>query len=85
MFFSFRIVGEWRCKVDGLSLDLDESQKETRNASSELYRVKSAYDETVNQLDDVRRENKNLTNEIKDIMDQITEGGRSIHEIEKMR
>ena len=68
-----------------MSLDLDESQKETRNASSELYRVKSAYDETVNQLDDVRRENKNLTNEIKDIMDQITEGGRSIHEIEKMR
>merc|ERR1712064_154118 len=35
--------------------------------------------------DDVRKENKLLSNEIKDIMDQITEGGRSIHEIDKIR
>merc|ERR1712130_787820 len=33
----------------------------------------------------VRRENKTLSNEIKDIMDQISEGGRSIHEIDKIR
>merc|ERR1712209_72019 len=49
------------------------------------FRVKSAYEEAVLQLDEVRRENKNLSNEIKDIMDQITEGGRSIHEIDKIR
>merc|ERR1711997_323756 len=60
------------------------SQKETRNASSELFRVKSAYEESVLQLDEVRRENKTLSNEIKDIMDQISEGGRSIHEINKI-
>merc|ERR1712168_574482 len=67
------------------SHDLDLSQKETRNASSELFKVKSAYEETVIQLDEVRRENKTLSNEIKDIMDQISEGGRSIHEIDKIR
>jgi myosin heavy chain 6/7 len=77
-----RIVGEWKVKVDSIGMDLDNSQKETRNASSELFRVKSAYDEAVMQLDEVRRENKNLSTEIKDIMDQITEGGRSIHEID---
>ena len=32
---------------------------------------------------DLPRENKTLSNEIKDIMDQISEGGRSIHEIDK--
>merc|ERR1719264_399639 len=80
-----RIVGEWKSKVDSLSMDLDGSQKETRNASSELFRVKSAYEEGVLQLEEVRRENKNLSNEIKDIMDQISEGGRSIHEIDKIR
>merc|ERR1712183_1151438 len=80
-----RIVGEWKHKVDGLSLDLDASQKETRNASSDLFRVKNAYEESVLQLEEVRRENKSLSNEIKDIMDQITEGGRSIHEIDKIR
>merc|ERR1712170_260781 len=51
----------------------------------ELFRIKSAYEETVLQLEEVRRENKTLSNEIKDIMDQITEGGRSIHEIDKIR
>merc|ERR1712114_154153 len=80
-----KIVGEWKAKADGLSMDLDVSQKETRNASSELFRVKNAYEETVLQLEEVRRENKTLSNEIKDIMDQITEGGRSIHEIDKIR
>merc|ERR1712226_509891 len=80
-----RIVGEWKGKVDGLGVDLDTAQKETRNASSELFRVKSAYEEAVLQLEEVRRENKLLSNEIKDIMDQITEGGRSIHEIDKIR
>merc|ERR1719318_1180163 len=72
-------------KVDRLSFDLDVSQKNTRNASSELFKVKSAYEEAILQLEEVRIENKSLSNEIKDIMDQITEGGRSIHEIDKIR
>merc|ERR1712186_15365 len=80
-----RIVGEWKGKVDSLGMDLDSSQKETRIASAELFRIKSAYEESVLQLDEVRRENSSLSNEIKDIMDQISEGGRSIHEIDKIR
>jgi len=80
-----KVIGEWKKKVDCLSFDLDVSQKETRNASSELFKVKSAYEETLLQLDEIRRENKTLSNEIKDIMDQITEGGRSIHEIDRIR
>merc|ERR1711944_54635 len=80
-----RIVQEWKQKVDSLGMDLDVSQKDCRNASSELFRIKSAYDESVLQLDEVRKENKVLSNEIKDIMDQISEGGRSIHEIDKIR
>merc|ERR1739838_11640 len=80
-----KIVGEWKKKVDGLGMDLDVAQKECRNASSDLFRVKSAYEESLAQLEEVRRENKVLSNEIKDIMDQISEGGRSIHEIDKIR
>merc|ERR550534_3612878 len=55
-----RIVGEWKGKVDGLGMDLDTAQKETRNISSELFRVKNAYDEAVIQLEEVCRENKVL-------------------------
>merc|ERR1712241_834403 len=76
-----KTISEFKGKCDRLSFDLDVSQKETRNASSELFKVKSAYEETVLQLEEVRRENKTLSDEIRDIMDQITEGGRSIHEI----
>merc|ERR1711931_473312 len=79
-----KLGAEWKRKV-GLSMDLDVAQKECRNASSDRFRVKSAYEESGAQLDEVRRENKVLSNEIKDIMDQISEGGRSIHEIDKIR
>merc|ERR1712242_671100 len=67
-----KIVGEWKHKVDSMGMDLDVAQKECRNASSELFRVKNAYEEAVLQLDEVRKENKVLSNEIKDIMDQIS-------------
>ena len=50
-----------------------------------IFRVKNGYEEANVQLDDVRRENKSLSDEIKDLMEQISEGGRSIHEIEKQR
>merc|ERR1712106_1099592 len=78
-----RIVGEQKQRVDSLSMDLDRSQNETRIASAELFRVKSAYEEIILQLEEVRRENKSLSNEIQDIMNQITEGGHSIHGIDK--
>ena len=53
-----RIVGEMKGKVDVLSKDLDDAQNETRNISSELFRVKNANDEGILQLEEVRRENK---------------------------
>merc|ERR1711922_108824 len=37
------------------------------------------------QLDVVKRENKNLADEIKDLLDQLGDGGRSIHELDKQR
>merc|ERR1712212_1108273 len=40
-----KTITEMKGKVDRLSFDLDVSQKDTRNASSELFKVKSAYEE----------------------------------------
>merc|ERR1712073_8424 len=37
------------------------------------------------QLDIVKRENKNLADEIKDLLDQLGDGGRSINELDKQR
>jgi len=80
-----KVVGEWKAKVDDLSSELEASQKECRNYNSELFRIKAAWDETVEQLDVVKRENKNLADEIKDLLDQLGDGGRSIHELDKQR
>merc|ERR1712038_399145 len=78
-----KIIGDWKRKADSLSQELDQSQKECRTVSSELFRVRSGYEESSIQLGDVKRENAVLCDEIKDLMDQIGEGGRSMHEVAK--
>ena len=80
-----KVVGEWKAKADDLGAEIDASQKECRNYNSELFRLKAAWDETMEQLDVVKRENKNLADEIKDLLDQLGDGGRSIHELDKQR
>merc|ERR1712020_585826 len=80
-----KVVNEWKAKVDDLTHELEASQKECRNYNSELFRLRAAWDETIEQLDVVKRENKNLADEIKDLLDQLGDGGRSIHELDKQR
>merc|ERR1712242_269598 len=80
-----KVIGEWKAKSDDLEAEVEASHKEQRNYSSELFRLKSAWDETAQQLDIVKRENKNLADEIKDLLDQLGDGGRSIHELDKQR
>merc|ERR1712226_312276 len=80
-----KVLGEWKAKADDMMAELEACRSEGRNYSSEVYRCKSAYDETVEQLDVVRRENKNLADEIKDLLDQLGDGGRSIHDLDKQR
>merc|ERR1712142_1194290 len=78
-----KIISEWKIKVDDLALEYDNSQKEVRNYSTELFRIKACYEENLASFDSVKRENKNLGDEVKDPMDQIGEGGRNYHEVTK--
>ena len=80
-----KVVGEWKAKADDLHAELDACHSECRNFSAETFRLKAALDETNEQLDIVRRENKNLADEVKDLLDQLGDGGRSIHELDKQR
>ena len=80
-----KVVHDWKIKADNMSQELEYSQRDCRNVSTELFRVKNGYEECMGQLDEVKRENKMLSDDIRDIMEQISEGGRSIHEIEKQR
>merc|ERR1711887_16492 len=80
-----KVLGEWLSKASDVQAEVAASQDEGRNYSSELFRLKSAQVEAVEQLDIVKRENKNLADEIKDLLDQLGEGGRSIHDLDKQR
>merc|ERR1711970_445257 len=80
-----KVLGEWQAKAADVSAEVDASQDEGRNYSSELYRLKAAQDEAIEQLDIVKRENKNLADEIKDLLEQLGDGGRSIHDLDKQR
>merc|ERR1712165_584129 len=80
-----KVVNEWRLKAEDLQGEIGASQSECRNYSSEYFRIKAANEEMLEHLDTVKRENKNLAEEIKDLLDQLGEGGRSIHELDKQR
>ena len=80
-----KVVGEWKAKADDLMAEFDACNSECRNFNAERFRLKAALDEANEQLDIVRRENKNLADEVKDLLDQLGDGGRSIHELDKQR
>merc|ERR1719317_1018536 len=80
-----KVLAEWQLKAADLASEIEASHSESRNYSSELFRVKAAQEEALDHLDVVKRKNKNLGDEIKDLLDQLGEGGRSIHDLDKTR
>merc|ERR1712106_13779 len=78
-----KVIAEWKMKTDDLSRDCDSVQLESRTYSGELFKAKAQYDQSLEHLDVIRRENKGLSDEIKDLMDQICEGGRNLHDMSK--
>merc|ERR1712180_155982 len=59
-----KVVNEWRLKAEDLHNEIVGSQTECRNYSSEYFRVKASNEEILEHLDTVKRENKNLAEEI---------------------
>lgn len=50
-----------------------------------MFRLKTALDETSEQAEGLRRENKALTQELRDAADQLNDGGRGVHELAKAK
>lgn len=77
-------MDEWKKKSDGLTSELEAAQREARNLSTDLFKMKTQQEEFMETVEGLRRENKGLSNEIKDLTDQLGEGGRSAHEMQKV-
>ncbi|NXM82560.1 MYH7 protein, partial [Oenanthe oenanthe] len=80
-----RVLAEWKQKYEETQVELEASQKESRSLSTELFKLKNAYEESLDHLETLKRENKNLQDEIADLTDQISLGGKTIHELEKVK
>uniref|UniRef100_A0A8C6Y7E2 Myosin heavy chain 16 n=1 Tax=Naja naja TaxID=35670 RepID=A0A8C6Y7E2_NAJNA len=80
-----KMLSEWQQKCEELQLEVDNSQKECRMYMTENFKLKTAYEESLEQLESVKKDNKTLQEEIKDLIDQLGEGGRSVHELQKMK
>lgn len=55
-----QILAEWKQKYEETQAELEASLKESRALSTELFKMKNAYEESLDHLETLKRENKNL-------------------------
>ncbi|KAM6965520.1 myosin heavy chain, fast skeletal muscle-like isoform 2-T2 [Aplochiton taeniatus] len=80
-----KVLAEWKQKFEEGQAELEGAQKEARSMGTELFKMKNSYEESLDHLETLKRENKNLQQEISDLTEQIGETGKSIHELEKAK
>ena len=55
-----QILSEWKQKYEESQAELDGAQKESRSLSTELFRLRNSYEEALEHLEALKRDNKNL-------------------------
>ncbi|XP_019724948.1 myosin-7B-like [Hippocampus comes] len=80
-----KMLSEWKQKLEDSQSELEASQRESRNLSTELLKMKNIYEEALDHIETVKCENRNLQGEIVDLTEQISHGGKTIHELERMK
>ena len=58
-----QVLADWKQKYEEGQAELEGSLKEARSLSTELFKMKNSYEETLDQLETLKRENKNLQRE----------------------
>ncbi|XP_068581718.1 myosin-1B-like [Cebidichthys violaceus] len=80
-----KIVSEWKQKYEEGQAELESAMKEVRCLGTENFKMKNAFEECLEHLETLKRENKNLQQEIMDLTEQLAETGKTIHELEKSK
>ncbi len=55
-----KVLAEWKQKYEEGQAELEGALKEARSFSTELFKMKNSYEESLDQLETLKRENKNL-------------------------
>ncbi|XP_054464256.1 myosin-1B-like [Anoplopoma fimbria] len=80
-----KVVSEWKQKYEEGQAELESAIKEVRSLGTENFKMKNAFEECLEHLETLKRENKNLQQEIMDLTEQLAETGKTIHELEKSK
>uniref|UniRef100_A0A0K0FNS7 Myosin-2 (inferred by orthology to a C. elegans protein) n=1 Tax=Strongyloides venezuelensis TaxID=75913 RepID=A0A0K0FNS7_STRVS len=78
-----KICDEWRRRVDDLQNELDAAQRDARIHVTEAHKARTQQDSLIEQVEGLKRENKALTLETREISDQVAEGSRHNAELNK--
>ena len=58
-----KVLADWKQKYEEGQAELEGAQKEARSLSTELFKMKNSYEEALDHLETMKRENKNLQRE----------------------
>lgn len=58
--FIHQVLTEWKQKFEESQSELEGSQREFRSLSTELFKLKNSYEEALDHLENMKRENKNI-------------------------
>lgn len=72
ILFNVQVLSEWKQKFEETQVELENSQRESRSLSTELFKLKNSYEEALEHLETVNRENKTLQGMIKPLMSVLT-------------
>ena len=57
---ALQVLAEWKQKHEEGQAELEGAQKEARSLGTELFKMKNSYEEALDHLETMKRENKNL-------------------------
>ena len=57
---NLQVLAEWKQKYEESQVELEGAQKEARSLSTEMFKLKNSYEEALDHLETLKRENKNL-------------------------
>merc|ERR1712042_390997 len=77
-----KAIDEWKRKVGDLSHELEGANADSRANAAEVFRMKSQVEESHESVEALRRENKNLSDEIHDLTEQLGEAEAALEQEE---
>ncbi|KJH51244.1 myosin head [Dictyocaulus viviparus] len=78
-----KVIEDWKDKVESIQRETDATNRDSRDTSTEVFKLKSALDNLTEHIETLRRENKCYTQDIRDLKEQISQSVRTLHELQK--